>query len=61
MKAPDDGRRCFKKALVTGGGGYVGSTLCRRLVERGYVVTAFDCHYPDLEQEDDVIRIKVIK
>ena len=44
---------------MTGGGGYVGSSLCRKLVERGYTVTAFDLHYPKEDQSDSVHRIKV--
>lgn len=49
---------------MTGGGGYVGSLLCRRLAERGYSVVAFDIHYPEEEprenDEDNIIqRIKV--
>lgn len=30
------------KVLVTGGAGYIGSILCRLLVERGYAVTCLD-------------------
>lgn len=29
------------KVLVTGGGGFLGAALCRRLIERGYAVTSF--------------------
>ncbi len=32
----------MKSILVTGGSGYIGSVVVRRLVERGYVVTVFD-------------------
>ena len=48
-------------AFVTGGGGYVGSLLCRQLAERGYAVTAFDIHYPEDEEkvDDKIQRIKV--
>lgn len=50
-----------RRAFVTGGGGYVGSSLCRRLVERGYTVSAFDLHYPEPEEEqnDSIHRVKV--
>jgi UDP-glucuronate 4-epimerase len=31
-----------RRALVTGGAGFIGSTLCERLVSDGWTVTAFD-------------------
>jgi len=38
------------KVLVTGGGGFLGQALCRRLVERGFDVTSFNRgSYPALE------------
>ena len=49
-----------RKAFVTGGGGYVGSTLCRQLVERGYSVVAFDLHYPEEKDQTDE-RIQKVK
>ena len=30
------------KVLVTGGGGFLGQAVCRRLVERGYTVTSYN-------------------
>ena len=50
------------RAFVTGGGGYVGSALCKQLLERGYTVAAFDIHYQQNEEESDdgIQRIKVI-
>ena len=32
----------MKKVFVTGGSGYIGSVVVRRLLERGYEVTVFD-------------------
>ena len=34
--------RKVMKVLVTGGSGYTGSVVVKRLVERGYDVAAFD-------------------
>ncbi|MDF1577072.1 MAG: NAD-dependent epimerase/dehydratase family protein [Desulfobulbales bacterium] len=43
----------IKKALVTGGGGFVGRALTRRLLERGLeVVVVGRNHYHDLDQAD---------
>ena len=39
------------KALVTGGGGFLGSAIVRRLIARGDTVRTFQRgHYPDLEK-----------
>ena len=32
----------IQRVLVTGGAGFIGANLCRRLVDRGHTVTAFD-------------------
>jgi len=46
------------KVLVTGGSGFIGTRLVRRLVEAGHVVTIFDkapsATYPDLVIDGDV-------
>jgi len=31
-----------KRVLITGGSGFIGSALCKKLIERGYDVTTFD-------------------
>ena len=40
----------MKKALVTGGAGFLGSHLCRRLLDDGYEVTAMDNLYTGTEE-----------
>ena len=40
----------MRAAFVTGGGGFVGSQLCRELARRGYSVTAYDLHYLNEEE-----------
>ena len=32
----------YNKILLTGGSGYIGSVVTKRLLERGYNVTVFD-------------------
>ena len=47
-------------AVVTGGGGYVGSRLCQELVKEGYdKVTAIDVHFIGDEREGVASKIKV--
>ena len=48
-----------KRALVTGGGGYIGSRLCTALAEAGYTVTAFDRSYEHAECSAKIVRIQV--
>lgn len=38
----ENGNAGVKKVLVIGGAGYLGSVLCRRLLEKGYKVRAYD-------------------
>lgn len=48
----------MKEALVCGGGGFIGSHLCRRLKSEGYWVRAVDLKYPefsDFAADDFVI------
>ena len=45
-------------AFVTGGGGYVGSKLCRELLSNGYSVTAFDLVFPD-QATPGIIAVRV--
>ena len=47
------------KALVTGGGGYVGNKLCKALREKGYEVTALDIHFQDRGESEGIKKIEV--
>lgn len=50
------------RVLVTGGGGYIGSILCRTLVEKGYDVTALDRFFFGVETLSSVKgRIRIVK
>jgi nucleoside-diphosphate-sugar epimerase len=50
------------KVLVTGGAGYIGSVLCRSLLERGYDVVCLDRLFFGTEPIKDIAdRIKLVK
>ncbi|MEM1986533.1 MAG: SDR family oxidoreductase [Nitrososphaeria archaeon] len=50
------------KVLVTGGAGYIGSILCRLLLEKGYQVICLDRFFFGLEPIKDIEdKMKVIK
>jgi nucleoside-diphosphate-sugar epimerase len=50
------------RVLVTGGAGYIGSILCRMLLERGYDVTCLDRFFFGFDPIRDIEnRIKVVK
>ena len=46
---------------MTGGGGYIGSRLAKRLAENGYRVTTFDVHYFEEDNGGVINRIRVLK
>ena len=48
----------MKKVLVTGGSGYLGSTLCRKLIEKGYSVRCFDRLYFGDDGIKDLLKNK---
>lgn len=50
------------KVLVTGGAGYIGSILCRTLLEKGYDVVCLDRFFFGMESVKEIAdKIKVIK
>lgn len=50
------------KVLVTGGAGYIGSVLCRSLLEKGYDVVCLDRLFFGTDSINDIVgRIKLVK
>jgi nucleoside-diphosphate-sugar epimerase len=45
----------LKIVLVTGGGGYIGSTLCGLLLDAGYAVRAYDRYFFGVEVLNDLL------
>ncbi|TGD83979.1 SDR family NAD(P)-dependent oxidoreductase [Mycolicibacterium sp. CH28] len=46
-----------KSALITGGAGFIGSRLARRLVEAGYDVAVMDVLHPQVHAENATIQL----
>ncbi len=48
----------MKRVLVTGGAGYLGSILCRKLLDKGYAVRCFDRLYFGVEPIKPILKDK---
>ena len=49
--------------LIFGGGGFIGSHICDRLIEKGYKVTIFDKLYfnkANIEHLKNKVKIKIL-
>ena len=46
-----------RRAVVTGGGGFVGSHLCGRLLSEGWDVVCFDSFLTAVPSEEDRMRL----
>ncbi|MEZ5023266.1 MAG: GDP-mannose 4,6-dehydratase [Chitinophagales bacterium] len=43
----------FKKALITGGAGFIGSSLALQLIDKGYTVTVLDNLLPQIHGDSE--------
>ena len=48
----------MKRVLVTGGAGYLGSILCKKLLDHGYAVRCFDRLYFGMEPIKPILKNK---
>ena len=51
----------MKNILITGGAGFIGSSLCQKLFDKGYNVTIFDNISPQVHGEGESLLFKKIK
>lgn len=55
----------MKKALITGGSGFIGSYLCRELLENNYYVTVYDHHEPSNQDvkfvQGDILEAELLR
>jgi UDP-glucose 4-epimerase len=50
------------KVLVTGGAGYIGSVLCRMLIEKGFDVICLDRFFFGFDSIEEIRdKIKIVK